>query len=162
MAGETGYEFLVLRIHQEGLPRFMRERGISSVKTTRAGFRLRFVTPEDPTYSSLSRVALGAVGVHGIIPPHAVSHLEVAHRFRVPGLAIRPLAFQVHTHALGTAVTGWKVTPDGEWTLIARRNPQEAESFVPIARPDVVIREGDLIAARCTMNNTLDRVVLAR
>ena len=157
LAGDTGYRFLVLRIHHEGVSAFLQERRLQSISTSKAGFRLRLTQQGD-----LKRVAVAVFGSHGMIPPKSVAHLEAAYKFRTPGLVMRPFALQVHTHSLGSAVTTWKMTPEGEWSLIAQRNPQAPEFFVPITRPDILIREGDLIAMRCTMNNTMDRVVSVR
>ena len=161
VGGDTGLNFLVLRVHHEGLDRFMRERGLQSVKTSKAGFRMRVASGKE-TEQPLKRVSIAVIGSHGVIPPKNVAHLEAAYKFRTPGLVMRPFALQVHTHSLGRAVTTWKVTPEGEWSLIAQRDPQAPEFFVPITRPDILIREGDLIAMRCTMNNTMDRVVSVR
>lgn len=96
------------------------------------------------------------LGAHGVPQANSVTHRETAIKLPLtqPPLALHPIAFQVHTHSLGTTVTGWRVTPDGTWTLIGRRSPQSQETF---ADSSVVI-----LAARCTLNNTLSRPVLLR
>lgn len=38
---------------------------------------------------------------------------------------IHPFAFKVHTHHLGVAVSGYKVTQEGEWQLIGKHDPRE-------------------------------------
>ena len=39
---------------------------------------------------------------------------------------LHPFAFRVHTHKLGTAVSGWKIN-NGNWELIGKRNPQKPQ-----------------------------------
>lgn len=158
IGGDTGLNFLVLRMHQENVPAFLQRHNESILTTAKAGFKLT-ISPRSP---NVKRLSLAAVGVHGIISPHSVAHLESAFKFKEPGLDMHPISFQVHTHKLGTAVTAWKVSPDGVWSLIGRRNPQLEEMFVPVADPSIRIKTGDVLASRCTMNNTLDRPVLAR
>lgn len=36
---------------------------------------------------------------------------------------LHPFAFRVHTHKLGTAVSGWKIN-NGHWELLGKRSPQ--------------------------------------
>ena len=157
VGGDTGINSLVLRIHQEHVPEFLKKRNESVLTTTKAGFILTMSRPRP----GIKRIALMAVGSHGIIAPRSISHLETAYKFK-EDLHIHPIAFMVHTHMHGTAVTGWKVSPDGTWSLIGRRDPQLPEIFAPVANQSMVLRKGDVIAARCTMNNPSDRPVLAR
>lgn len=71
---------------------------------------------------------------------------------------LHPFAFRTHTHKLGTVVSGWKVDQQGNWQLIGRHNPQEPQMFYPVAE-EMTLTEGDVVAARCTMNNTLKHTV---
>ena len=72
---------------------------------------------------------------------------------------LHPFAFRTHTHKLGTAVSGWRVNETG-WQLIGRHNPQEAQMFYPVDEKDlIVIKQGDVMAARCTMKNHLKHTV---
>ena len=57
---------------------------------------------------------------------------------------------------LGTAVSGWRVTgsaPDHQWSLLGIQDPQLPEAFYPVDNSSVVIRNNDVIATRCTMDN---------
>ena len=66
---------------------------------------------------------------------------------------LHPFAFRVHTHQLGTAVSGWRVV-DGSWQLLGKKDPQAPQAFYPTVTDNTtVIRDGDVIATRCTMDN---------
>jgi len=68
-------------------------------------------------------------------------------------VVIHPFAFQPHTHALGTMVSGFKIDKDGKWHLIGKHSPQEPQVFYPVEDTDLALGYGDVIAARCTMYN---------
>ena len=54
---------------------------------------------------------------------------------------------------LGRVVSGYAVH-DGVWNEIGRKNPRLPQMFYDVTGPtDLVIRDGDWIAARCTMYN---------
>ena len=66
---------------------------------------------------------------------------------------MHPFAFRTHTHKHGRVVAGYRVR-DGVWTEIGRGNPRRPQMFYDVTGPkDTVIREGDHLAARCTMYN---------
>ena len=160
VGGDTGLHYLVLRVHQEDLQEWMKQRNETSVTTTKAGFTLTIAKARP----GLRRLSLLVLGAHGLLPPHAVTNAEMAYRLRHEPheLTLHPISMQVHTHKLGVVVSTWRVTADGVWSLIGRRNPQDAEIFLPVADPDMIIRSGDVVAARCTFNNTLDHTVSLR
>ena len=66
---------------------------------------------------------------------------------------MHPFAFRTHTHKHGRVVSGYRVRGD-KWTEIGRGNPRRPQMFYGLTGPkDVVIRNGDSLAARCTMYN---------
>ena len=67
---------------------------------------------------------------------------------------IEPFAFRTHAHDLGRVVTGYKISPDGKWTLIGHMSPQEPQAFYPANTTGIRIQTGDTIAARCVMVST--------
>merc|ERR1712218_773884 len=73
-------------------------------------------------------------------------------------LTIHPFAFRTHTHALGRVVSGWKVSPNMEWTLLGKKDPQLPQTFYPIQETGMTLTGGDTIAARCTMVSYRDRM----
>ena len=75
-------------------------------------------------------------------------------------LMLHPFAFRVHTHALGRVVSGWKVSPDMQWTLLGKDDPQLPQMFNPVADKSTTLTGGDTIATRCTMVNDGDNEVL--
>ena len=68
-------------------------------------------------------------------------------------LALHPFAFRVHTHSLGTAVSGWVVrrggdTGEDQWTLLGKEDPQLPQMFYPVPAKGMVLSKGDTLAAR--------------
>ena len=72
---------------------------------------------------------------------------------------MHPFAFRTHTHGLGRVVSGYvKHARDSEWTLIGKMDPRLPQMFYPTQTPNLVLKRGDLLAARCTFENDRDRV----
>jgi len=69
---------------------------------------------------------------------------------------MHPFAFRTHTHTHGKVVSGY-VIQDGKWTLLGKKSPQLPQMFYPIADSGLTIKQGDIVAARCTMVNDEDR-----
>ena len=96
---------------------------------------------------------------NGRMPSKTVTHVEAACKLQTnTGYKIHPFAFRVHTHELGTAVSGWKVSPDMKWTLLGKRDPQLPQMFYPIA-DNTTMTNGDRLATRCTMDNFKEHAV---
>ncbi|RCN45921.1 copper type II ascorbate-dependent monooxygenase domain protein [Ancylostoma caninum] len=78
-------------------------------------------------------------------------------------VVIHPFAFRTHAHRHGVDVSGWVVNEDekgdDQWFLIGRRNPQLPQMFAPVQNTSLVVRQGDMLAARCIMKNDEDRVI---
>ena len=91
-----------------------------------------------------------------MILPRTTTYMEAACTLSTP-LTLHPFAFRVHTHELGRVVSGWRVSPDMQWTLIGKADPQREQMFWAVRSPEV-IRGGDTLAARCTMVSDRDRV----
>lgn len=93
---------------------------------------------------------------------------------------MHPFAFRTHAHKLGKIFfknkfnmkrkifffsglvnSAYRVrgkNDDQEWTEIGRRSPQLPQMFYPTQK-DVTIKQGDYVAAVCTMFNTRSHVV---
>ena len=85
-----------------------------------------------------------------MIPARTTTYMEAACKINTDRL-IHPFAFRTHTHALGRVVSGWKVTPDMEWSLIGKKDPQLPQMFYPVDDSSMILENGDTVAARCTM-----------
>lgn len=79
--------------------------------------------------------------------------------------SIIPFAYRTHTHKLGQVNSGYVVRNDpivGDehqtWTEIGRHSPQLPQMFYPVTN-NITIHKGDVLAARCTMENTRDHDV---
>ena len=79
-------------------------------------------------------------------------------------MTMHAMTYLVHAHTLVTHVSGWivRTTEQGkqEWSLIAKDDPKVHPSRYPIMHRNITMRPGDVLAARCTFNNTLDRDVV--
>lgn len=93
-------------------------------------------------------------------------------------IVMHPFAFRTHAHKLGKINTlndnkkgtylnaglvnsGYRVRGEDdnqEWTEIGRRSPQLPQMFYPVQH-DIAIKQGDYVAAACTMFNTQSHVV---
>ena len=78
--------------------------------------------------------------------------METSCQLPSDNVAIHPIGFRTHTHNLGMVVSGYKVSNSkNDWSLIGKMNPHRPQTFYPVADPDMVIRGGEYLAARCTM-----------
>lgn len=71
-------------------------------------------------------------------------------------LTLRILAYSF----AGLVVAGYKVVRDengkDKWTLLGKRSPQTPQMFYPVEDKSP-IKQGDIMAARCTMRSKKDR-----
>jgi peptidylglycine monooxygenase len=151
VGAETRNRFLVLQVHYMHPP--------SVGESAQQGVRVHSTVEPQPKTAATLLMVTG-----GTIPAHSLGEqLEVACVVDEP-VALHPFAFRVHTHAHGRAVSGWVVREhaDGrdEWLPLGERDPQRPQLFEPVAPAvahSMVVREGDVLAARCTMRNEEDR-----
>lgn len=147
VGGDTDVQYLVLQVHYADLSKLSNQdieddSGIIITATT------------EPT-PKLAGVLI--MGTGGLIRPHSVEHFETECPIE-DDVEMHPFAFRTHTHASGKVVAGYRVR-DGEWSLIGKHNPQEPQMFYPVSNTDLVIRQNDYVAARCTMDNENDREI---
>lgn len=100
----------------------------------------------------------------GWMPAKRVTNVEVACKVGATAgrKPIHPFAFRVHTHELGTLVSGYKVNKEMRWTLIGKQDPQIPQMFFPAADDSlnsIEMDEGDWLATRCTIDNVKDHAV---
>ena len=78
-------------------------------------------------------------------------------------VVLHPFAYRTHAHKLGIVNSGYVVknnerTGEQKWIEIGRRSPQLPQMFFP-ATNEVEVKKGDILAARCTMDNFRDHDV---
>jgi len=141
---------LVLQVHYNSVDKFVKEH-----KTDDSGIKLLTTDESRP-----KTAAVYLLGTGGSVPKYQVTYLETACRVDLPkGKEMHPFAFRTHTHKHGRVVSGYRVR-DGGWTEIGRGNPRRPQMFYDVTGPkDNVIRDGDYLAARCTMYNRHNRNV---
>lgn len=147
----TKIDYLVLQVHYAHVHRFV-EKG----EVDHSGITLRMLPQDNNEINKLAGVLLMATD--GRINGKTTEHFEAACPNEEP-IEIHPFAFRTHTHKLGQVVTGYRIDQDTlQWTMIGKGDPQKPQMFYPVRRP-LTIRQGDWVAARCTMYNFLDETV---
>lgn len=147
IGGNSGINYLVLQVHYADTTAFL-----DGHKRDSSGIVLSLV-PGD-TNQVKRRAGVYVLGTGGMIRAHTRENFESACRIN-ENLTLYPFAFRTHTHKLGKAVTGY-VVRKGRWTNIGKHSPQEPQMFYP-AKKGLKIVKGDVLAARCTMQNFRDR-----
>jgi len=98
----------------------------------------------------------------GQIPAKKTEHLEVACVIDEP-VELHPFAFRVHTHQRGTKVSGWLVEENeagiDKWNLLGERDPRLPQLFQNVFNQSLVISQGDILAARCSIQNNEKRII---
>ncbi|KAL3865812.1 hypothetical protein ACJMK2_043162 [Sinanodonta woodiana] len=100
------------------------------------------------------RAGVYLLGTGGVIPSHSTVYMESACSFD-EDLTLHPFAFRTHTHGLGKVVSGY-VIHDGQWREIGRQDPHKPQMFYNATTLGLEIKKGDILAARCTMQNEKD------
>jgi peptidylglycine monooxygenase len=138
----TGIKSLVIQVHYKDASSFVPPKngkdhsGVILTTTT---------TPQAKT------AGVFLLAASGKILPHSTTYMETACPFE-ESLTLHPFAFRVHAHEHGQVVSGYRVR-DGQWTELGRESPQMPQMFYPVTTPDLTIKSGDILAARCTMKN---------
>ena len=106
-----------------------------------------------PAYFGGIYVLIGwDIGSSGMQPHLPAIHLDINCRVRNRNVPMNLFAFRTHTHKHGVVVTGYLKRGEN-LKEIARHNPQDPQMFYPMAT-EVAVQNGDILAARCTMNTT--------
>ncbi|XP_042230056.1 peptidylglycine alpha-hydroxylating monooxygenase-like isoform X2 [Homarus americanus] len=147
VGGRSPIQYLVLQVHYASVEKF------KDGSTDDSGVFLYYTETPQPKSAGVLLMGTG-----GRINPKSVEYMETACTINEDKI-LHPFAFRTHTHALGRVVSGYKVTRKGyfdDWELIGKRDPQLPQMFYPVYK-DVVLRKGDTVAARCTMESKRDR-----
>lgn len=139
---ETPINWIVLQVHYKDVTSFL------PPNNGRDHSGVTLVTTKVP---QRKRAAVYLMGTMGVIPPHSVTYMETACSFNEP-IELHPFAFRTHAHTHGRVVSGYRVR-DGVWTEIGRKSPQLPQMFYNVTNPEVSVKQGDILAARCTMVN---------
>lgn len=138
-------KYLVLQVHYASVDR------IPSTGDT-SGVIMTYTDRPQP-----KRAGVYFLGTSGMIPPKQTTYMETSCQLETD-LTLHPFAFRTHTHALGRVVSGWKVSPNMEWTLLGKKDPQKPQMFYPVEDTSITIKSGDYLAARCTMVSYRNRI----
>lgn len=93
----------------------------------------------------------------GFLPANATGHAEAACRI-TEDVILHPFMFSLHAHNASKVISGWKVSPDGKWTLIGKADPLQDQGYYSVRDKDITLTRGDVVAARCTYDVTDDKV----
>ncbi|XP_070168357.1 peptidylglycine alpha-hydroxylating monooxygenase [Polyergus mexicanus] len=145
IGGESSIQYIVLQVHYAHIDHFKDGR------TDNSGVILHYTTHP---LKKLAGVIL--LGTGGVIPPREVVHMETSCSI-TENKTIYPFVYRTHTHSLGKVVSGYVVKPNNTWIELGKRDPLTPQMFYPVTHK-VPITYGDRLTARCTMENTRDRL----
>ncbi|XP_046357220.1 probable peptidylglycine alpha-hydroxylating monooxygenase 1 isoform X1 [Haliotis rufescens] len=148
VGGDTDIKYLVLQVHYKNVTTFLPPQNGNDT----SGLNLITQKTKLPR-----RAGVYLMGTGGRIKPKSTVFMETACKFE-SNLEIHPFAFRTHTHTLGRVVSGYRIR-DGKWTEIGRMNPQKPQMFYNVTTPNLTVKPGDILAARCTMLNDRDTTV---
>lgn len=147
VGADTGINYLVLQVHYKDVTSFLPPlNGIDKSGIT-------MTMTEKPQ----RRAGVYLLGTGGSIPKHSVTYMETECPYD-EDFEIHPFAFRTHGHTLAQVNAGYRIR-NGQWTEIGRQSPQKPQMFYNATTPGLVIKKGDTLAARCTMQNDLDHDV---
>uniref|UniRef100_A0A0K0DFW3 peptidylglycine monooxygenase n=1 Tax=Angiostrongylus cantonensis TaxID=6313 RepID=A0A0K0DFW3_ANGCA len=147
VGGDSGINYLVMQVH------YMEDRD----EPDQSGVTVQHTEEMQPKTAATMLLVTG-----GLLPPKSTESFETACLID-EDVVLHPFAFRTHSHRHGVEISGWVVNEDekgdDEWFLIGKRNPQLPQMFVPVQNNSLVIRQGDMVAARCILKNDENRVV---
>jgi len=146
IGGDSGINYLTMQVHYKNVTTFKPPQS----KTDSSGLTL--ITTDVPR---AKRAGVYLMVSGGEIPAGSIEYLEMACPY--DDVEIHPFGFRTHAHTLGRVVSGYRVR-DGEWTEIGRMDPKKPQMFYNVTN-NVTLKKGDILAARCTMDNSLDHDV---
>ena len=106
---DTNIDWLVVQIHYKNIDSIPDEGD-------NAGVIVQYTDVPQPKIAGVLRTEAA-----GTYPAMTTTYNEAACQL-TEDLVIHPFRYEVHTHNLGTVVSGWKVTLDMSWTLIGKKS----------------------------------------
>ncbi|CAJ0574305.1 unnamed protein product, partial [Mesorhabditis spiculigera] len=147
VGGSSNINFLVMQVH------YMHEKDVED----KTGIALTHTEEPQPKQAATMLLVTG-----GQVPPQSVESFETACVME-ESVVLHPFAYRTHTHRHGRDVSGWIVQENAQgedrWSKIGQRDPQLPQMFVPVENKTMEIRKGDMLAARCIIENNEDHVI---
>jgi len=141
VGGSWKNQFIVLQVHYMNA---LESEDFSGVK-------ISFTNEPQPKTAATLLLVTG-----GSIANQARENLEAACVID-EDVEMHPISFRVHTHRHGEKVSGWVVNEDqngvDQWSLLGERSPQLPQIFESVKNSSMVIKQGDVLASRCSINN---------
>ncbi|KAL5011911.1 hypothetical protein ScPMuIL_010462 [Solemya velum] len=103
-------------------------------------------------------VGMAVYGNTGYIPPLVEGYTTDSACVWNHNITAPLIAYSIHTHELGKAVTAW-IFRDERWIELARADPSYPEIIMDISHKGMHLIPGDIVAVRCTFNNLQERKV---
>ena len=144
-------QYLVLQVHYADVSPFVE----NADKVDESGITLHYTETPQPKAAGVF-----LLGTNGFIPPKSTEYMESACKIN-ERVIMHPFAFRTHTHELGRVVAGYRVRTEAngkdKWSLIGKMNPMRPQMFYPVKDSNMIIQQGDVLAARCTMVSDRNR-----
>lgn len=149
--GKEGYKGLYLQLH------FAEVSKLAGKNMNQLGVKILYTDVPQPKLAGVFLMGTMA----GVIEPNTKETFDVTCKMN-DDVQMHMFSFRPHTHHLGLTVAGYRIQPTSKgnmnWTLIGKQDPQKPQMFYPSNA--VVVKKGDIMAARCTMFNDKDHTVL--
>ncbi|GAB1605137.1 probable peptidylglycine alpha-hydroxylating monooxygenase 1 [Argonauta hians] len=149
IGGDSNVQYLVVQVHYKKVDKFIPPKN----GTDSSGVVLS-VTDQPMR----RRAGVYLLGTAGVLPRRSTIYMETACLYNEK-INLHPFSYRTHTHTHGKVVSGYLIH-NGQWKEIGRKNPQLPQMFYNTTHSDLVIKRGDILAARCTMKNDEDRDIM--
>jgi peptidylglycine monooxygenase len=148
VGGDTDIQYLVLQVHYKDVSFFQPPKN----ETDHSGVTM--ITTETP---QPKRAGVYLMGTGGQLAAHSTTYFETACSYNEP-FVMHPFAYRTHAHTHGRVNAGYRVR-NGNWLEIGRMSPLKPQMFYNVTHPGMTVKNGDILAARCTMVNDEDRTI---
>ncbi|KAK7496098.1 hypothetical protein BaRGS_00012799 [Batillaria attramentaria] len=139
VGGTTGIDYLVIQLH------YVHQFGADAADDSGVTLHMTYSRPPQ-------QAGYYVMGNVGTIPPHMPAfRMESACTFNL-NYTIFPIGYRTHGHNIAVVNSGYRIR-DNTWHEIGRMSPQRPQTFYDTTTKWMDIRDGDILASRCTFNS---------
>lgn len=139
VGGTTGIRYLVVQLH------YVDSFGVESADES--GVTLHMTFERQPQQAGY--YVMGNIG--NIPPKRPAFRMEAACTYNL-NYTIFPIGYRTHGHNLAVVNSGYRIRDD-RWEEIGRMSPQRPQTFYETSTKSMEVRNGDILASRCTFNS---------
>lgn len=137
---DSRLNYLIVQVHYNKLVN--QADNLSSYKIT--------LTTQDLPY----QVGVYNIGNNGFIPPKRKDFKFEASCVHKKSYDMVPIFYRTHAHSIIDVMSIYLLKKNQlEWIELGRMSPHQPQMFYPVTNKDMIVENGDIIAARCTINS---------